>query len=399
MRPSPTKPSAAVPLCRSVFHLWLCLCLLAPASTVATAQTPPGQTELGANAALQYWQAFAQMPNLDKEQEKLLQDWSKVDEWHKLPLHPEAQKLVDASHSSLLFLHRGWKQPRCDWGLDYSDGMSLMLPQLAKSRDLARLAALRARIEFERGNYKFARNDATAIMGLARHVGRDPIMICVLVRYGLEGIVVDLVAPYVPDIKASHEQATAMFAAMPAAATVRQTLPAEKKYMAQWAIDKLKAEEAKKPGGGLELWKKFMEGSEIPESLRQIDSLPEVIAMMEKMLPVYDELERLVALPPEQFDTQYPAFKERTKAANPVAGTFLPSVDQLLAKERRHEARMAMLLAGIAFVEGGEAKLKTIKDPFGTGPFEYRALDKGFELKSKYRYEGQPVTLMIGGRK
>jgi hypothetical protein len=60
---------------------------------------------------------------------------------------------------------------------------------------------------------------------------------------------------------------------------------------------------------------------------------------------------------------------------------------------------MAMLLAGIAFVEGGEAKLKTIKDPFGTGPFEYRALDKGFELKSKYQYEGQPVILQIGVRK
>ena len=48
--------------------------------------------------------------------------------------------------------------------------------------------------------------------------------------------------------------------------------------MAQWAIDKLKAEEARKAGSGLELWKKFMEGSEIPESLRQIHSLPEVIA-------------------------------------------------------------------------------------------------------------------------
>jgi hypothetical protein len=389
---------------RHRFSLTFCLALAALAAVaalppVAIGQTVPGQTELGANAALQYWQAFAQMPNLDKEQEKLLQDWNNVDQWQKLPLHPEAQKLVDASHSSLMMLHRGWKQPRCDWGLDYGDGMSLMLPHLAKSRDLARLAALRARMEFERGNYKFARNDATAIMALARHVGRDPIMICVLVRYGLEGIVVDLVAPYVPDIKASHEDATGMLAAMPAAANVRQTLPAEKKYMAQWAIDKLKAEEAKKPSGGLELWKKFMEGAEIPDSLRQINSLSEVIALMEKMLPVYDELERLVALPPDQFDAQYPSFKERTKAANPVAGTFLPAVDQLLAKERRHEARIAMLLAGIAFVEGGEAKLKTIKDPFGTGPFEYRALDKGFELKSKYVYEGQPVTLTIGQRK
>ena len=34
---------------------------------------------------------------------------SKVDEWHKLPLHPEAQKLIDASQASLMYLHRGAK--------------------------------------------------------------------------------------------------------------------------------------------------------------------------------------------------------------------------------------------------------------------------------------------------
>jgi hypothetical protein len=56
-----------------------------------------------------------------------------------------------------------------------------------------------------------------------------------------------------------------------------------------------------------------------------------------------------------------------------------------------------MLLASIAVVESGPEKLKEIKSPFG--PYEYRALDKGFELKSKAMYEGQPVTLTIGQRK
>ena len=218
--------------------------LVALCPDVAVAQKVPLRTELAENAALQYWQAFAQMPNLDKEQEKLLQDWSKVDEWHKLPLHPEAEKLIEASHSSLMYLHRGAKLQRCDWGLDYTDGMSLLLPQLAKARDLARLAALRARIEFERGNYKAARADAAAIMALSRHVGRDPIMICILVRHGLEGMVVDLVAPYVPDLKASHTEAAAMFNALPPSSAVLQSLGTEQKFMCQWAITKLKEEEA-----------------------------------------------------------------------------------------------------------------------------------------------------------
>ena len=56
-------------------------------------------------------------------------------------------------------------------------------------------------------------------------------------------------------------------------------------------------------------------------------------------------------------------------------------------------------VGAIAVAESGPEKLKVLKDPFGTGPFEYRALDKGFELKSKLQYEGQPVTLMVGQRK
>ena len=57
---------------------------------------------------------------------------------------------------------------------------------------------------------------------------------------------------------------------------------------------------------------------------------------------------------------------------------------------------MAMLLASVAVVESGPEALKDIKDPFGDGPFEHRALDKGFELQSKLTYEGKPVTLTIG---
>ena len=68
----------------------------------------------------------------------------------------------------------------------------------------------------------------------------------------------------------------------------------------------------------------------------------------------------------------------------------------MMAQETDPEVRLAMLLASIAVVESGPEKLKEIKSPFG--PYEYRALDKGFELKSKLLYEGQPVTLTVGKR-
>jgi hypothetical protein len=370
----------------------LVLILLLPAP--ARAQAPEAKSELAANAALQYWMAFSQLPTPDKEQERVLGELSTVS-----PDDPAVNKLLAASHSSLMFLHRGAALPKCDWALDYNDGISMLMPHLAKARDLARLASLDGRRAFENRNWKAGRQDATSIMVLARHVGRDPVMIALLVRLLLEGMVVDLVAPYVPDIKASHSQAVSMFDGLPPAVTLEQSIRFEKKTMAGWIIPHLKAEEQRQKGAGLELWKKFIDNPGVPAALREPKSLDDAIKLVEDTIPIYDDLARMAALPNDQFERQYPTFKQKTKADHPLAALLLPSIDSLRGKEQRNQARMAMLLAGIAVVESGPDKLKEIKDPFGSGPFEYRALDKGFELKSKLQFEGQPVTLTIGQRK
>src|SRR5271165_6375313 len=119
--------------------LFLPLVLVLSPASPATAQAPDAKPDLGANAAGKYWQAFALLPNLDKDQEKLLEQWNKV------PLDAAALKLIDVSRGSLEYLHRGAKLPRCDWSLDYQDGPFLRLPYLGKARNLARLAALNAR--------------------------------------------------------------------------------------------------------------------------------------------------------------------------------------------------------------------------------------------------------------
>jgi hypothetical protein len=369
----------------------LCL-ILAPAS-LCEAQAPDGNSDLANNAALQYWMAFSQLPPLDKDHERVL------NELHTISVDdPAVGKLLAASHSSLMFLHRGAALPRCDWGLDYNDGISMLMPHLAKSRDLARLAALDAHRAFENGNPKAARRDLTSIMVLARHASRDPVMIGLLVRLLLENLVVDTVAPYVSDIKASHSQAVAMFESLPPAVNLEQSIRFEKKWMGGWIVPHLRAEEQRQKGSGLELWKKFID-ADAPPSLRNVATLDEAIKLVEDAIPIYDDLARMAALPNEQFNVQYPAFKQKTKADHPLAALLLPAIDQLKAKEQRQQAKMAMLLAAIAVAEGGPEKLQPIKDPFGTGPFEYRALDKGFELKSKLIYEGQLVTLTAGQRK
>jgi hypothetical protein len=160
-------------------------------------------------------------------------------------------------------------------------------------------------------------------------------------------------------------------------------------------IRKLREEEERQPGGAVKLWQNML-GAEAPQELKQIESLKSMVTLLEDLISADNELEKLVALPKHKFDEQYPQFKQRVEAEKPLARLLLPDIESLLAKQHRHDARLAMLLASVAVVESGPDALKGIKDPFGDGPFEYKSLDTGFELRSKLVYENKPVTLAIG---
>lgn len=364
----------------------LALALLSP---LAAPAQPPESSNLAGNAALQYWQAFHHMPALSKEQEELLNGWRTV------PLDDAAVKLVDASKTSLMYLHRGAKLPACDWGLDYNDGISLLLPHLAQSRQLAQLAALRARYECEHGNRRSGRDDATAMMVLSRHVGRDPVMISHLVRLLIESMVVDLVSPYVPEMRASPQDVLGQFESLPAPATLQQMVLREKQYMADSIVKELNRMEHEKPGSWRAGWH-MMLGENGPQALKDIESLAKAAKFVDDLTPIYEPLAKYVALPHKEFEEQYPAFKEKVYKENPLAGTLLPAIDKIRNKENQQRARMEMLLTAIAIAHDGPEAAKKTKDPFGDGPFEYKPLDRGFELKSQLLFEGKPVTLTVG---
>jgi hypothetical protein len=332
------------------------------------------------------------MPSLDKQQEKMLEDWNKT------RLDAAALKLLDASETSLLNLHRGAKLPRCDWSLDYEDGIWLPLPHLHKGLKLARLAALHARHEFEQDRFQEGVEDLADVLVLARRLDVDPFLISGLVRYRIESIAIEALAAHLPRFDAAaFKTLSARLDKFPVGVTVRDKLLAEKKIMIESIIKTLQEAE-KKPGGSWrKAFKMIIEMGEGQDTTPSIESLDQAVKLLEDLAPVYDQLAKLVALPKEEYDAQYPEFIKKATAANPLAGTFLPVVDKLsVAGERRNQAQMLLLKAALAVAQGGPNKVKDFKDPFGKGPFEYRAFDNGFELKSKLLYRDQPVTLTVG---
>ena len=61
---------------------------------------------------------------------------------------------------------------------------------------------------------------------------------------------------------------------------------------------------------------------------------------------------------------------------------------------------MSLVRAAIVIVRDGPQAAKTTKDPFGDGPFTYRAVAGGFELSSRLLgKDGQPLTLKVGNPK
>ncbi len=376
--------------------LLLSLTLLATSPT--TAQTPGAKTSLGANAALKYWHAFAALPKLDKDQQKLL------DEWDKVPVDAAARKLIDRSRLSRLDLHRGAKLSHCDWGLDEEDGINMRLPHLGRVRTLSRLTALHARHEFEQGHHNAGWQDVSDLLKLSRHVGIGPTLVERLVGYSIERTAIEVAAPYLPGLKSVlSESASEVLDKLPALPTMEQMVLSEKRVSPVWLIHELKKAEAHKKGSWRDVWNLIVELTKGPESRTQdqeavetVKSYEQVMKLLEELLPRYDQLAKDTALPWKEFDAQYPKFFKKAKADNPLAGVFLPAMDKFADSDRRHLTQLAQFKAAIAVVQGGPDRIKDFKDPAGGGAFEYRPLDKGFELSSKLLFRGKPLTLTVG---
>ena len=371
---------------------FLTLCLLR--ALPRRAQVPDVKSDLAANAAMKYWQAFAQLPAIDKDQEKVLENWDKI------PIDAAVLKLLNTSRSSLTYLRRGAKLQHCDWSLDYDDGIGLLMPQLAKARVLARLAGLQARHDFEKGRIQDGVENLTAMLTLARHLGSDPFLISSAVRCGIESMAIETLAIELPRLDpATLRNLSARLDKLPPGATLEQGLLWEKKYALE-SVDKILHQLEKENKGDLQASLKMIlnvEGN--LDSIKGIPTFENAFQLLHDLGPLYEQQAKLVSLPPVEFDKQYPEFIKRASAANAMAGALLPVIDKLIGHNRRNEAQMALLRAATAIVQGGPDKLKDFKDPFGQGPFEYRALTQGFELKSKLLYRDQPVTLVVGQRK
>jgi hypothetical protein len=377
---------------------YLALFLLVPLGRAAADAGP----DLGANAALKYWQAFATLPKFtDAEQQKLNRGYQ------TLPLDESAREIVSKADYALRMMRRGAALPHCDWGLPVEEGLEIRLAHVNGARVLSSLAGLRARLRFEEGKNAEAVEDIVAALTLGRHVSQHGTFILTLAGNAIENHLGETLAVYLPRLNAEMlKDLRKRLEALPPGGTLASGLQSEERWWLDWFVRKVKEAPDKESLLALLALMTTQPEGKVGDAKEKARAFLEecggtadgVLKRAEETRAAYRSVAKLLDLPPDQFEKEFQR-EEKKYTANPVFKTFFPAIVNVRRAQARADVRRALLAAAIAVQLDGPGALEKHPDPVMGGPFEQVAFDGGFELRSRLKgQDGKPVVLTVGQR-
>jgi hypothetical protein len=361
--------------------------------------------DLGANAALKYWQAFAALPKLTDAEEREL-----FAQWRTMPLDAHAKETLAQAAYSLQLMHRGAALAQCNWGIGFEDGVYTRIAQTPAARVLCSLACLRARQRCEEGRPAEAVDDLVAALALARHTSLGGGLITVLSSYPIERGPMDLLAQYLPKLDAKTiKDVKTRLAALPTAETPASAMYFEEHSFLDWFIRAVR--EAKDKESLVAILGLISQGAEAAagKGLGAADrgrifleacggTAEGVIKFAEQIRPCYPILAKMLDLPLDDFDKEWKA-EAKKRMGNPVFKEVFLSISKVRRTDARMEVRRALLSAALAVQVEGRDALKNHPDPVVGGPFDYIAFEGGFELRSRLTgQDDKPIALTVGVR-
>lgn len=363
------------------------------------------------NPALLYYQGFSLRPELAQADH----DYLYTNEWRNKALDERYGKLISGFDNSFkLFRRAGKAEVPCDWGLDLSDGPEALLPGLAKAKQAAQTARLRAMWHLQNSKPDEARDDLLAAFALGRNVSHDRVLISTLVQFAIENIIASIVTEnfyrFPPELL---RQLADGFDAAPPQGLVADCIGAENTSFAQYFVRNITefrlAGETHALNRARELLARCLV-SEEPPAVRGVrfegsegaikadkmiaaggGTIEGLLRLFQELLPLYEQVERILRLPPGQYEKPMADFESMVKThANPLVQEFFVVFDNCRRKEFATQSTVAMARAGIEYKLRGEDGLRSVLDPCTGAPFEFErfifeGVDRGFRLKSAYR--------------
>lgn len=117
------------------------------------------------NAALIYYQAFLLYEKPDETMSKMLADFHDG----KIGANEVIGQYIEENRKVIDFIVTAADTPYCDWGYDYSQGLELVMPNLAQLRRMTYLIEADAKLLGEQGDYKTALDRCLSMHKMALH--------------------------------------------------------------------------------------------------------------------------------------------------------------------------------------------------------------------------------------
>lgn len=346
------------------------------------------ESDVNANAALRYWQAFSAIPEFSDEQNEALA------EWRTIALDDErVTQTIALSKPALEQLHSAAKIDTCDWGLDMSQGFALPLPHLSKSRELMRMACLRARAHLAAGRTDAGLTDLDAAAKLANDTGQPALLICQLVAVAQQSMVRDCLADHAHRLTAA--QRTALIARLPellATPKLSDGLSAERDVAVPWLRD-LSNNPAK--------LMQAIQGGEAPDGAPDLPDGNDGVKMMRKQIDFLEEdfnaIIKVADGPLDEIEKVTDTVVARAENESRIlTAVVLPAGSAVARNFRIATVQAAMLHTALLILNDQADAAEKIADPYGDGPFAVTVVGDTITLKSKLNdRQGKPVELKV----
>jgi len=312
--------------------------------------------------------------------------------------HERIKKYIESCRTAIDLATAATEIPNCNWGLKYSDGISINLAHVAQTRKLVFLITAETRILAAEGDYRGAINRCLTVHKIGKHVGDDT-PISFLVSMAIDKVVAsriqDILAEMTPDLE-TLTWLKAKLAEVPfKTPSLRVAMRSEKEcFSAEMQVDKRDKllDLCSGPGDVSDLdktaLKRITEGDEVffaknrDYYIKHMNSLDEVLESSMPYAEVYSRLKQL---------NEKPVKEMPDNPAATLTSLLIPAFDRIYTIDIRTKTICNALRTA---VEIYMIKAKTGKLPdtlpaglpgdlFSGTDFKYEKTTDGFALRSQ----------------
>lgn len=347
-------------------------------------------------AAVFYNQAFAAMPKLSEEDEKIV--YNKPDQpWDA----SKATQLLERFDPSLKLIEQGAMEHECEWGLDLNLAPEILCSQTNGLKLVQVLCNVRAHLHLEQGNVQAAVDDLLLSFRFGRQLETPELIINHLIRINTNRVSINFAAVHLSEFDNNSLQKLYQgIIALPHSRPMREAVASERKIWVSYFnnhIAKTVIEATKN-----------IQNAEIPKPIEEIAiTRGWPIKLLVYWIKRYEEksleLEKLMGLPYVEARPQLDAFErnlKRNRWLNGIyASSILPGEIELRRKEVQMESVWTIFLtalnAQIHDPSSVHAELMKLRDPYDNGPLEWKDVPGGIEVKLKAPPDKKTMTLMV----